>query len=126
MRGIVTKLNDEWVVKSIKMPTIGRKVEYVYYPLETEDINDNNLFDGREVEFYLFDKSNSLDLEYNVVAKIENKNLFLKIPLDYINELIKEYEEEKDICGDAMCDEMKYNEMRSKIDLLYFLKEKFL
>jgi hypothetical protein len=126
MKGIITRLNDELVVKHIKMPTFGRKVEYVYYPLDLEDFFKNNLKEGSEVEFYLFDKSESINSESGVVARLDSKNLFLKIPLSYIDELIKEYEEEKDIFGDAMCDEMKYNEMRSKIDLLYFLKEKFL
>jgi hypothetical protein len=125
MKGIITKLNEELVVKHIKMPTFGRKVEYVYYPLDLEDFFKNNLKECSEVEFYLFDKSESINSESDVVAKLDNKNLFLKIPLSYINDLIKEYEEEKDI-SDAMDLEIKYDEMRAKIDLLYFLKEKFL
>lgn len=124
MKGIVTKLNDEWMVKYIAMPTLGRKVEFVYYPLEKGDYL-NNLKEGDEIEFYLFDKNTSLSWDRNVVAKIKTEDKYLKIPLNYINELIDEIDEEKSI-SDSLGHEDIYDFCRGKIEVLEFLKEKFL
>lgn len=124
MKGIVTKLNEEWVVKYIALPTIGRKAEFVYYPLEKGDYL-NNLTEGDEIEFYLFDKNTSLSWDRNVVAKIKTEDKYLKIPLSYINELIEDIDEEKSI-NDAFCRDDLYEFCRGKIEVLEFLKEKFL
>lgn len=124
MKGIVTKLNDEWMVKYIAMPTLGRKVEFVYYPLEKGDYL-NDLKEGDEIEFYLFDKNTSLSWDRNVVAKIKTEDKYLKIPLNYINELIDEIDEEKSI-ADSLGREDIYDFCRGKIEVLEFLKEKFL
>lgn len=124
MKGIVTKLNDEWVVKYIALPTIGRKAEFVYYPLEKgEYLND--LKEGVEIEFSVFDKNTSLDWDRNVVARIKTEEIYLKIPLNYINELINEIDEEKSI-ADSLVREDIYDFCRGKIEILEYLKEKFL
>lgn len=124
MKGIVTKLNDEWMVKYIAMPTLGRKVEFVYYPLEKGDYL-NNLKEGIEIEFSVFDKNTSLDWDRNVVAIIKNEERYLDIPLNYINGLIDEIDEEKSI-ADSLGREDIYDFCRGKIEILEYLKEKFL
>ena len=127
MKGIVKKLNNEWVVKCISMPTfpnLGRKVEHIYYPLEIDDYL-NDLKQGDEVDFYLFDKSTSLSWDSYVVAKIKTEEEYLKIPLSYINKLIEDIDEEKSI-NDAFGSDDLYEFCRGKIEVLEFLKEKFL
>ena len=124
MKGIVTKLNNEWVVKYIALPTIGRKAEFIYYPLESGDYL-NNLKEGIEIEFSVFDKNTSLDWDRNVVARIKNEERYLDIPLNYINELINEIDEEKSI-ADSLGREDIYDFCRGKIEILEYLKEKFL